>query len=204
MTEYAYNHSKCGCASVYLLPILEALLEDVPAGSVVADAGCGNGSMLAALEKPHWKMHGIEVSESGLIQARAKYPQFGFHFADLGRDDCILPMTGNCDVVISTEVVEHVFLPRVFAKNCRDLLKSGGILIISTPYHGYLKNLLLALTNKMDGHFTALWDYGHVKFWSKWTLTQLLEEAGFEVNQFRGAGRVPYFWKSMIIVATKR
>ena len=204
MSEYAYDHSKCCCASDYLLPILRELLKVLPPGSVVADAGCGNGSMLAALENSHWKMHGIEVSQSGLSHARTQYPQFEFHFADLGREDCILPMTGICDVVISTEVVEHVFLPRVFAKNCWDLLKSGGILIISTPYHGYLKDLSLALTNKLDAHFTALWDYGHIKFWSKRTLTHLLEETGFEVKQFHGAGRLPYLWKSMVVVATKR
>jgi 2-polyprenyl-3-methyl-5-hydroxy-6-metoxy-1,4-benzoquinol methylase len=203
MSEYAYHDSKCGCSSDYLLPILRELLAGLPEGSVVADAGCGNGSLLAELGKSHWIMHGIEISESGLTQARAKYPQFEFHFADLGQSDCLLPIAGNCDVVISTEVIEHVFLPRAFARNCRDLLKSGGTLIMSTPYHGYLKNLALAVTDNLDAHFTALWDYGHIKFWSKRTLTQLLEEAGFEVRQFRGAGRAPFFWKSMIVVATK-
>jgi 2-polyprenyl-6-hydroxyphenyl methylase/3-demethylubiquinone-9 3-methyltransferase len=112
-------------------------------------------------------MHGLEISESGLAQARANYPQIQFHSVDLMDGVSMLPMAGNCDVVISTEVIEHVFLPRIFAKNCRDLLKSGGTLIISTPYHGYLKNLVLALTDKLDAHFTALWDYGHIKFWSK-------------------------------------
>ena len=68
---------------------------------------------------------------------------------------------------------------------------------------GYLKNLALAISGKSDDHFTALWDYGHIKFWSKRTLTQLLQEAGFQVTQFRGAGRLPYFWKSMVLVATR-
>ena len=203
MSEYGYQDSECACSSGYLLPILRELLAGFPAGSVVADAGCGNGSLLAKLGKSDWKVHGLEISDSGLAQARANNPLMEFHFVDLTQGDCILPMAGYCDVVISTEVIEHVFLPRIFAKNCRDLLKPGGTLIISTPYHGYLKNVVLALTNKLDAHFTALWDYGHIKFWSKRTLTQLLQEAGFEVKQVRGAGRLPYFWKSMIVVATK-
>jgi hypothetical protein len=53
----------------------------------------------------------------------------------------------------------------------------------------------------MDFHFTALWEGGHIKFWSRKTITQLLEEFGFQVIGFHGCGRVPYLWKSMLIHA---
>jgi 2-polyprenyl-6-hydroxyphenyl methylase/3-demethylubiquinone-9 3-methyltransferase len=80
-----------------------------------------------------------------------------------------------------------------------DLL-SRGVAVISTPYHGYWKNLAQALTGKMDGHFTALWDHGHIKFWSMRTLGELLREAGFVDVRF---GRVPALAKSMAAVAKK-
>jgi hypothetical protein len=51
----------------------------------------------------------------------------------------------------------------------------------------------------MDKHFTALWDGGHIKFWSKRTLYQLLNENGFKVMKFIGCGRFPLLWKSMLI-----
>jgi hypothetical protein len=76
--------------------------------------------------------------------------------------------------------------------------------VITTPYHGYWKNLALAVSGKLEGHFTALWDGGHIKFWSRRTLTRLLTDEGFEVTGFSGAGRIPYLWKSMILVARKR
>ena len=79
--------------------------------------------------------------------------------------------------------------------------RRGGEIIISTPYHGYLKNLALALSGKLDAHFTALWDGGHIKFFSRNTLETLLVESGFEVTDFIGAGRWPYLWKSMLIKA---
>jgi hypothetical protein len=41
---------------------------------------------------------------------------------------------------------------------------------IMTPCHGYFKNLLLALTGKLDAHHDPLWDHGHIKFWSVPTL----------------------------------
>jgi 2-polyprenyl-6-hydroxyphenyl methylase/3-demethylubiquinone-9 3-methyltransferase len=203
MSEYVYRDSECACSAAYLLPILKQLLEGMHPGSIVVDAGCGNGSLLDGLGRPDWEMHGLEISESGLTQARASFPQIQFHRADLTKDLSMLPLIGKCDVVISTEVIEHTFLPRVFAKNCYRLLKPQGTLIVSTPYHGYLKNLALAVSGRSDDHFTALWDYGHIKFWSKRTLTQLLQEAGFQVTQFRGAGRLPYFWKSMVLVSTR-
>lgn len=75
--------------------------------------------------------------------------------------------------------------------------------MISTPYHGYWKNLALALAGKMDDHFTALWDHGHIKFWSVRTLDALLEEAGFVDVCFERVGRVPALAKSMVAVARK-
>jgi 2-polyprenyl-6-hydroxyphenyl methylase/3-demethylubiquinone-9 3-methyltransferase len=67
-------------------------------------------------------------------------------------------------VVISLEVVEHVYAPRHYARTLFDLVEPGGAAIISTPYDGYWKNITLALSGRMDSHFTALWDHGHIKF----------------------------------------
>ncbi len=103
------------------------------------------------------------------------------------------------DVVISTEVVEHCYAPRLWAAAAYASLKPGGLFLCSTPYHGYLKNCALALTGKLDAHFTALWEGGHIKFWSRRSLAQLLSEAGFVELRFAGAGRLPWTWKSMLM-----
>ena len=71
--------------------------------------------------------------------------------------------------MLSTKLVEHVVSPQ------------ADVLIYSTPYHGYLKSRALALSGKLDAHFTVLWDGGHIKFWSRRILTALLQEAGFLV-----------------------
>ena len=49
-----------------------------------------------------------------------------------------------------------------------------------------------------DAHFTALWDYGHIKFWSERTLRTLMEEAGLRTRRFIRVGRIPPLAKSMI------
>jgi 2-polyprenyl-3-methyl-5-hydroxy-6-metoxy-1,4-benzoquinol methylase len=203
MTEYGYLDADLRCAGKYLLPVVRELVRNVPPRAVVVDLGCGNGSILANFRQYGWELHGLEMSRSGIEQAAKAYPGIQFGYADLTTDLSSHPLVGRCDVVISTEVVEHVFWPRTYAKNCCSFLKPGGMLIISTPYHGYLKNLVLAMAGKMDFHYTALWDCGHIKFWSRRTLTTLLEEAGFGVNRFLGVGRAPFLWKSMLIVAKK-
>jgi len=191
------------CSTVYLLPVVRPIISKMTPGSVLLDVGCGNGSFLSQFRDLGLSLHGIEMSSSGIMEARKAYPGIEITMGDLTTDLSAHPLTGKCDAVVSTEVVEHVFLPRMLVKNCSAFLKPGGRLIISTPYHGYLKNLALAVTGRMDSHFTALWDYGHIKFWSKRTLTRLLEEAGLEIDQFLSAGRVPYLWKSMVVLASK-
>ena len=203
MGEFQFENADLACSSEWVLPAVRNELGHLPSGSVVADLGCGNGSILADLRGYHFELHGLDASKSGLAEAVKAYPDVQFCHADLMGDLSSHFLAERCDAVISTEVVEHIFLPRLFAANCYKMLKPGGRLVISTPYHGYLKNLALAITGKLESHFTALWDYGHIKFWSKRTLSHLLEEAGFTVERFYGVGRMPYLWKSMILVARK-
>ena len=141
-------------------------------------------------------------SADGKRFAQNSAPELVFH--QIGVDDDPSAVGADSfDVAIATEVIEHLVRPRNLPGFAKQLLRPGGPLIISTPYHGYLKNLVLALSNKWDSHLTPLWDGGHIKMWSRKTLSQLLREAGFRVVRFIGAGRVPFLWKSMIMVAQK-
>ena len=126
-------------------------------------------------------------------------------FEELPADQNILESLGEepFDIVVSAEVIEHLYAPRDFARGCFAALKPGGKFLCTTPYHGYLKNILICVLNQFDNHFNPLWDGGHIKFWSLKTLSRLLIEAGFCNIRFRGAGRLPFLWKSMVIAAEK-
>jgi len=142
---------------------------------------------------------GTDLSEDGIAIARQTYPAGRFEI--MPADEKLLDRLGEqpFDLVISTEVVEHLYAPRPYVRGCYDALRVGGRFICSTPYHGYLKWVALAMSGAMDAHVGALWDGGHVKFWSRKTLTKLLTEVGFNNIQFRGAGRLPYLWMSMVM-----
>jgi 2-polyprenyl-3-methyl-5-hydroxy-6-metoxy-1,4-benzoquinol methylase len=167
----------------------------------VFDLGCGNGATAAEVTHHGYEMVGVDPSESGIRVAREFYPQLQIHPGSAYDD--LAGRFGRFPAVISLEVVEPVFSPRKFAACVFDLLEPGGIAVISTPHHGHFKNLLLALTGKMDRHFTALWDYGHIKFCSIKTLRVLLLEAGFTDIRWVRVGCIPPLTKSMIAIARR-
>lgn len=199
--EYSYTNSSSGHHHAYLLPSLLPMLpvqKDLSSPKLrVLDPGCGNGSLSNVIAQNGYEVVGIE--ESGL----------GFKFACLSFPDCqfiqasiyALPysqLKNSFDIVISSEVIEHLFYPRELLKAARRCLKPNGRLILTTPYHGYWKNLLQSISNIMDNHFTSLRDGGHIKFFSVKILTTLLESEVYKDIKFDVVGRLPYLWKSML------
>lgn len=200
--DYGYSDAKASHAHQYIVePILKLLKKSD--NQTILDLGCGNGALVNYLVKNGFNAYGTDASETGIHISSKLLPD---HFAlqDLSKDE--LPEKFDhlkFNVIISTEVIEHLYDPRSFIQFCKKILvkNGGGEIIISTPYHGYLKNLLLAITGRWDQHANPLWDGGHIKLWSRDTLSQLLTEQGFKVTNFIGCGRVPYIWKSMVIKA---
>jgi hypothetical protein len=82
------------------------------------------------------------------------------------------------------------------------VLRSGGLLIVTTPCHGYFRNIALAIMGQWDDHHTALWCGRPMKLWSRVALT-MLHDNGVRGVDVSGVGRLPYLWKSMVIVAQR-
>jgi 2-polyprenyl-6-hydroxyphenyl methylase/3-demethylubiquinone-9 3-methyltransferase len=205
--DYGWTTGAPAHAHAYLEPVVLSAVRTVcrPNTTVTApppkvfDAGCGNGALLLQLKRAGYFVGGCDASDTGIAFARRTLGDDVPLRALSVYDDLASAFGSDWDVVVATEVIEHLYAPRDFLKRARVLLRPGGTLILSTPYHGYLKNLALALSGALDRHFTALWDGGHIKFWSYRTLTTLLHEAHFEDFRIAGAGRLPWLWKSMVI-----
>ncbi len=201
--DYNYFDDEATHAHGYLMKPLMQVLEKIKPANIL-DLGCGNGALVNHLLTKKYEAYGTDASEAGIAIAQKKHSN---RFALQNLDHEGLPQQFRhlkFNTIISTEVIEHLYDPRGFIDFCiRVLQKAEGEkhIILSTPYHGYLKNLVLALAGKWDKHADPLWDGGHIKLWSKATLTALLEEKGFEVTDFKGCGRFPYMYKSMLISA---
>jgi len=198
VNPFQWNTTQAGPHIAYALPKILELLPAAPAR--IFDVGCGNGSMTARLSAAGYSVIGIDSSDGGITLAQQAHPHLEFRLCSAYS----LPEIGErADAVVASEVIEHLMQPRVFLENLHSILKPGGTLVLTTPYHGYLKNLVLSLTNSWDRHFSVEWEGGHVKFFSEKSLSQMAQKAGFENITFHNAGRFPGLWKSMVLRATR-
>lgn len=186
----------------YLIPaIVEVFAKRQGAPADVLDLGCGDGAVTTAInDLPEVCAEGVEWAGPRLDRARQRYTSVRFTEHDLTQP---LPDTlrGRFDWAVAVEVIEHLLLPRQLFGRADEALKPNGRLLITTPYHGYLKNVVIAVTGRSDNHYMPWADYGHVKFFSPATLTDLARECGYEVESIRRIGRVPPLAKSMVMVA---
>jgi 2-polyprenyl-3-methyl-5-hydroxy-6-metoxy-1,4-benzoquinol methylase len=199
LSEYRYRNEAAEHTASYLLTEVQSVLREHGARRIF-EIGCGNAANAHALSA-QYDIVGIDSSESGIAIARSKHPELRIEQGSAYED--LRARFGTFDTVLSLEVIEHLYDPRCFLNRAKELMEPGGTLVLSTPYHSYLKNLLLAATGRMDAHFTALWDGGHIKFFSPKTLCAMLREQGFRPVAFRRCGRIPALAKSMIVVAKK-
>jgi 2-polyprenyl-6-hydroxyphenyl methylase/3-demethylubiquinone-9 3-methyltransferase len=200
-TDYHWPDASATDAHRWLVPAVTSLL---PAGQgqCIIDLGCGNGYLSGLLAGAGHRVVALDSSPEGIRIAREQFPAIEFHCASV-YDPLASFVGGGFDVAIATELIEHLYDPRRFLLGAYALLRPGGTLILTTPYHGYFKNLALALSGRMDKHFTVDWDGGHIKFFSPATLKAMIEDCGFENCEFKFVGRLPLLWKSMVVRAMR-
>jgi 2-polyprenyl-6-hydroxyphenyl methylase/3-demethylubiquinone-9 3-methyltransferase len=161
------------------------LNENVAAGERVLDVGCGEGRFAVGLARAGASVVGVDVAEEPLRRARELHPELdvrlvnsagGWELAD-----------ASFDVVWAGEVIEHVADTAAWLSEVRRVLRPGGRLLLSTPAHGRLTILGLALSRRA---FAARFDPrgDHLRFYSRATLKELLEDFRFQAVEVRGAG----------------
>ena len=101
------------------------------AGRRVLDAGCGEGYGLRLLaEAGATSVAGVELDAAVVAHARAAYPEARVLQADVGA----VPLPdASVDVVVTFQVVEHVWDIDGFLRECARLLRPGGELWCATP-----------------------------------------------------------------------
>lgn len=184
---------------VRLREALDALFPGRRAGSVrVLDAGCGAGEFLAFLGRVGFTVAGVDLSAEAAERARRRCPEAEVRIGSIEEP---LPFChGAFDAIWCTEVLEHLFDVHGALAELNRVLRPEGVLVLTTPYHAFLKNVLIARLN-FDRHFNP--EGSHIRFFTHGTLARVLERAGFTPLSWHGIGRVRPLWKSFFVVARK-
>lgn len=155
----------------------------IPVGpNRILELGCGEGKTLlnAREQGKAAELVGIDIiSTTPTHSLLDRYLQ-----GDL--DSLTIPYPDNYfDVVICADVLEHLVDPWDVLKRLVALLKPGGLLIASIPN---ARDYLLFTSIYLKGSFAykqaGLFDRGHIRFFCKKDMRELLEEAGLSVVKF--------------------
>jgi 2-polyprenyl-6-hydroxyphenyl methylase/3-demethylubiquinone-9 3-methyltransferase len=176
------------------------LLGYVTPGDRVLDVGCGEGRFAAELARAGAQVVGIDVAEEPLRRARARHPELDLRIVQ-GEGPWQLPDAGF-ELVWAGEVIEHVADTAAWLSEVRRVLRPGGRLLLSTPAHGRLALLGLALSSRaFAAHFDPRRD--HLRFYSRATLTRLIEDFGFERVELRSVGGLPGARRLLLLSAVR-
>jgi SAM-dependent methyltransferase len=138
------------------------------------EAGCGDASFTLEFSRYFSETHAIDISESQIAQNKARHGNVQFRQHDLSKP---LPYSdGFFQAIWCSEVLEHLFDPLYALGEFRRVMAPGGQLLVTVPYHGVLKNVMIGLF-KWDHHFDP--EYPHVRFFTKNTLSRIATKAGF-------------------------
>jgi SAM-dependent methyltransferase len=174
------------------------LLAEARAGERVLDLGCGAGRFVAALAAAGADAVGVEVAEAALERARAVAP--GTDLRLLEPDGSIPLEHGSVDLVWCSEVLEHVADVGYLLAEVRRILRPGGRLLATVPYHGRLQAAAIALT-RFDAHFDPLGQ--HLRFFTRRSLAATLAHAGLEPRRVAGWGGVPLARRGLVALALR-
>ena len=178
--------------------LLKALKKYCVPGAPVLDLGCGWGMFTAVMRSAGYQAVGLDISEKAIERARLNHPEVEYNILDA--DGSIPFEDDSFSAVWSTEVIEHVLDVPEFLNEINRVIRPGGIFILTTPYHGLAKNLLIVFAG-FDRHFKV--DGSHIRFFNRRSLTQSLGRSGFQSLIVRGIGRCWPVYRSWFVIAKK-
>jgi 2-polyprenyl-3-methyl-5-hydroxy-6-metoxy-1,4-benzoquinol methylase len=110
-------------------------------GRRLLDVGCGDGQLLRTANDEGWDAVGIDLSETAVLLChRRGLAASKTDFFDASLD------TQRFDVIIMSELIEHVPSPQRFLKRAEELLDADGVLYLTTPNFGSLARRVLGET----------------------------------------------------------
>ena len=145
------------------------------------DIGCGAGSFLKAAARQNWKAFGLEVSQSAIEHARS----LGFEVFH-GEIEEANYADGYFDVVIASELLEHLPDPRALLSSISRILRPGGLFWATTPHGRGISARILGVD------WSTVCPPEHLQLFSVAGIKRLLSSAGFSQVNVATHGTNPF------------
>ena len=145
------------------------LARTMPTAGDLLEVGAGDGYFLNAAKEAGWRVHGLELSQPRIEQAK-RWFDIDLLPQDLLKADL---KPASFDAIAMFQLIEHVHDPRAILKRVHELLKPGGVLVLSTP------NVLAYGKKKRDVDHWLI--PRHLFFFTPGSLVTNAESLGFEV-----------------------
>jgi SAM-dependent methyltransferase len=176
--------------------MLAAVLAERQGMQRIVDVGCGDGSATGLVKKLDARntVIGVDWSATALARARTR----GLLVIQGGIDSAGLPFSDCCaDVVVMSELIEHLVDTDAAVDEVRRVLRPGGILLLSTPnlaawfnrglvglgIQPVFSEVSLRGVYGRPGHEVA----GHLRLFTRRALVEFLTDRGFRCERVRGA-----------------
>jgi 2-polyprenyl-3-methyl-5-hydroxy-6-metoxy-1,4-benzoquinol methylase len=150
----------------------------------VCDVGCGTGYILEKINsRCKIDAYGIDITQANFSYLNSK----GIKTDLVDLESQKIPKNSNFfDVVLSTEVIEHVVNTDNFIYELNRVLKKNGYLILSFPHINTFKSFYLQYILDYPPHFSARYKSPHVHDFSTRLLKKILTNYGFQVIKVQG------------------
>lgn len=169
----------------YLEEINEGILRCVPpvgnGVQLVLDVGCGSGALSEAIKDMGYRVFGIESNPDACSVASRRIDKA--IEADLQDIDKVKHEVdcGRFDIIVFSDVLEHLYDPFITLKSYLDFLKPGGLVLISLPNAAVWSNRLRLLMGNFDYDDTGVRDRTHIRFFTFKSAKQMVEVSGCNI-----------------------
>jgi 2-polyprenyl-3-methyl-5-hydroxy-6-metoxy-1,4-benzoquinol methylase len=182
--RYSYDHPESwsvDSATQASLKELAWFLRRYRTSGRLLDVGCGAGAVLRTMSADGWHAEGQDVSEAAAD--RLEKEGFRIHREALEQ---LAAENASFDVVVMSEVIEHLRAPDVTLRAVKRLLRPGGALYLTTPNFGSLSRWVLR------DQWRAIDLPGHLSYFDHRSLRAYLTRAGLRALRVWSEGLNPY------------
>ena len=176
------------------LPVLDEkckkILQYVGTGNDILDIGCLTGYLSFFCKERGNQVIGIDFLKSAIRQAKSL--GVDARYCNIEQDN--IPVGSKTfDIIICSEVIEHLIDPICMFRRIKKILKPFGFVIISTPNIAYIQYRIEALLGKLPDYCEFRnkyperpYNFQHKSLFTHKVLKETLEQAGFRVKIWDG------------------